>query len=361
MPKNGRVVRILRIVMPIVGVACLVMFAPWDGIWAWIRPLPDSVQEQVDDAAGYGLDGIVIYVDHAGRPPEFYAAGWKDRERRIPADPNAFFKIASISKLYVAAATAKLVSAGSLSLEDTLDHYFPELVGRIENADRISLRMLLQHRSGIPNYTAQPGFLWYDPPKSADEVLDLVLDLPADFEPDSQYGYSNTNYFLIRQILDKTLGYSHRRYIKDEILVPLGLHNTFGSIHDVDLDEVMSGYYVGADSDFKHIDTGMVATAEDVGRFLRALNDGTLLSDDEQAIYSSIYEYGHTGWVLGYYSIARYFEDIDTTVVQFVNTTGGTPLVPIFDTQGGTKVMVSNVVYNRVVRILRDARSDSGR
>ncbi len=96
----------------------------------------------------------------------------------------------------------------------------------------------------------------------------------------------------------------------------------------------------------------MVATAEDVGIFLRALNDGSLLNDNEQAIYSSIYVYGHSGWVLGYQSIARYHKDIDTVVVQFVNTTGGTPMVQFFDTQGGTKVMVSDVVYNRIVRIL---------
>ncbi|MCB0014132.1 MAG: hypothetical protein KDE34_19605 [Anaerolineales bacterium] len=57
----------------------------------------------------------------------------------------------------------------------------------------------------------------------------------------------------------------------------------------------------------------------------------------------------------GYHSIARYYSDIDTVVVQFVNTAGGTPLVPLFDTAGGTKVMVANVVYNRIVRILRGA------
>jgi hypothetical protein len=85
----------------------------------------------------------------------------------------------------------------------------------------------------------------------------------------------------------------------------------------------------------------MVATAQDVGVFLRALNDGSLLNDDEQAIYSSIYEYGHKGWLLGYQSIARYHEDIDAVVIQFVNTTGG-------DSE-----LVALVVYGRIVRILR--------
>ncbi len=67
----------------------------------------------------------------------------------------------------------------------------------------------------------------------------------------------------------------------------------------------------------------MVATAQDVGIFLRALNDGSLLNHDEQAIYSSIYVYEHTGLLPGYQSIARYHKDMDTVVILFVNTSGG--------------------------------------
>lgn len=340
--------------MPIVGITCIVVFSPWDGIGAWISPLPNTVQKQVDDAIGHGLDGIIVYVDKAGEPPAFYTAGWKDRDNRIPADPDSFFKIASISKLYDAVAVAKLANDKRLSLDKTLADYFPELVGRIEYADQITLRMMVQHRSGIPNLTDQPGFNWGNPPKNNGEALALVLDMPADFEPNEEYSYSNTNYLLISKIIEKVLGYSNFQYIKEEILTPLELKNTFGSIRDVNANDIMSGYYVGVESDFKHIEAGMVATAEDVGIFLRALNDGSLLNDKEQAIYSSIYVYEHTGWVLGYYSIARYHKDIDTVVVQFVNTNGGTPMVPFFDTQGGTKVMVSNVVYNRIVQILRE-------
>ena len=136
-------------------------------------------------------------------------------------------------------------------------------------------------------------------------------------------------------------------------MIPLDLTNTYTSIDDVDVDDVMSGYWVGYEPDLKNDPHGsMVATAEDVGIFVRALNDGSLLNENEQAIYSSIYEFEHTGLIPGYYSIARYHSDIDTVVVQFVNTAGGTPLVPVFDVQGGTKVMVADVVYGRIVQIL---------
>jgi CubicO group peptidase (beta-lactamase class C family) len=357
MQKKKRIVQILRIIMPIVGIICIVVFPPWDGIWASIAPLPDTVQEQVDDAIGYGLDGIIVYVDEAGQPPAFYSAGWKNKVTQVPADPHALFKIASISKLYIATATAKLVNNGSLSLDETLADYLPELAGRIEYADQITLRMMLQHRSGIPNFTDQDEFDWFTPQRDIDRVLELVLDKPADFEPDARTSYSNTNYLLIGRILDKVLGYSHHQYIDEEILAPLGLTNTYSLLSQVEDKDVVSGYWYGYDDDLMELDFvipggSMVATAQDVGIFLRALNDGSLLNNDEQAIYSSIYEYGHTGWLPGYQSIARYHEDIDTVVVQFVNTTGGTPLVPLFDTQGGTKVMVSDAVYNRIVKIL---------
>ncbi|OQY43378.1 MAG: serine hydrolase [Anaerolineaceae bacterium 4572_78] len=342
MQKKKRTVRILRIVMPVIAIICTAVFPPWDGIRAWLKPLPDTVQEQVDDAINHGLDGIIVYVDEAGEPPVFYTAGWKDRDNKIPADPQSLFKIASINKLYVAVATTKLVNDQRLSLDDTLADHFPELVGRIENAEKITLRLMVQHRSGIPNYTDHPDFLWDDPPKNNKETLELVLDMPADFEPDEKYSYSNTNYLLIREILDKVLGYGHFQYIKEEILIPLELNNTFSSLQEVDIDDVMSGYYAGVEPDLKHIDFGMMATAEDVGIFLRALNDGSLLNDSEQAIYSSIYVYEHKGWVLGYQSIARYHKDIDTVVIQFVNTTGN-------DTE-----LTTLVVYNRIVRILRE-------
>lgn len=156
--------RILRIVFIIASISSLA-FVPWILVKAWILPLPDTVQEQVNEAIGHGFDGMIVYVDQAGKPPEFYAAGWHDRKNKIPADPQALFKIASISKLYVAVATAKLVKDERLSLDKTLADYFPELIGRIENSDKITLKLMLQHRSGIPNFVDHPDY-WKKPPEN---------------------------------------------------------------------------------------------------------------------------------------------------------------------------------------------------
>jgi len=341
MEKKKKIKKILRILLPIVTIISM-FFVPWVLLRVWLAPLPDTVQEQVTEATKLGFDGIIVYVEQGGKEPDFYTAGWNNREKRIPADASSLFKIASIGKLYDAVAITKLVNDNELSLDKKLADFLPELVGRIENAEEITLRMMVQHKSGIPNFTDSPNF-WIKPPENSKDTLELVLDLPANFQPGEDYEYSNTNYLLISEIIEKELGYSKFQYIKEEILVPLGLKNTFASVHDVNMDDLMSGYYVGIEEDIKTADYGsMIATVEDLGIFLRSLNDGSVFDNGEQEIYSSIYQYGHTGLIPGYQSIARYHQDIDAVVIQFGNTTN-------FE---GYTWNLFEIVYNRVIKIL---------
>lgn len=333
--------RIIKIVL-LVGTFISLFFVPWIVVKAWILPLPDTIQEQANEAVENGFDGIIVYVDKANKPAEFYAAGWHDKKNKIPANPHALFKIASISKLYTAVAIAKLVNDGRLSLDKTLADYIPELSGRIEHADKITLKMMVQHRSGIPNYTDTPDY-WAHPKENNREKLDLVLDLPANFKPGEDYEYCNTNYLLLSEIMDKVLGYPHFEFIQEEILIRLNLKNTFESINNVNIDDVMSGYHKGHPFDLKTDDVGMLATAEDVGIFLRALNDGSAFDGKEKEIYSSIYEYEHTGWVPGYQSIAKYHKDIDAVVVQFTNTTD--PELYYWN--------LADVEYGRIIKIIK--------
>ncbi|KYG73808.1 MULTISPECIES: serine hydrolase domain-containing protein [Roseivirga] len=317
-------------------------FVPWLLVKAWILPLPDTVQEQLDQAIDHGFDGMIVFVDHGKKPDEYFASGWHNRDTKTPAKPQALFKIASISKLYDAVAVTKLVGEGRLSLDKTLTDYLPKLNGRIEHANQITLRMLIQHRSGIPNFTDTPDF-WASPTKSYEESLALIIDQPANFEPGSDYEYCNTNYLLLNKIMDDELGYSNFQFIQEEILNPLGLENTFSSLAAVDIDDVMSGYHEGYPHDLKENDHGMHATAEDVGLFVRALNDGSLFAPGEQEIYESVYEYKHGGWVPGYQSFVEYYEEIDAVVVAFYSTTD--PKLYNWN--------LSEIINNRIVKILK--------
>lgn len=340
----SRTKRFLAIFLPTLAIGVSTCFFFGCELWR-LTPVADTVQAEVDAAIDHDLDGIIVCVNQGGTS-SLYAAGWHDRDQEIPADPQALFKIASISKLYIAAATAKLVQAGRLSLEQTVADYLPELAPRIEHADAITLRMLVQHRSGIPRFIDHPDFPWGDLPVSNREALELVLDEPANFRPDRRHQYANTNYLLIGAILDSTLGYSHRQYIQEEMLAPLDLNRTYHLLREVPSDEVMSGYMVDWEDDVKGMDYtipggSMVASAEEVAEFLRALIDGTLFTEAEQALYSSLYTYEHTGELPGYQSIARYHEDLDAVVVLFINTSGG------------NSWSTAEIVYKRLLKVLR--------
>ena len=340
--RNKQIFRILLLL----GTVISLFFVPWLLVWAWILPLPDTVQEQLDEAIDHGFEGMIVYVDQTGQPPQYFASGWHDREAKIPAQPQALFKIASISKLYDAVAVTKLVNDGRLSLDKTIADYLPELVGRIENAEKITLRLMIQHRSGIPNFTDAPNF-WEAPTETYEESLALIQGMPANFEPGEDYEYCNTNYLLINKIMDDVLGYQNFQFIQEEILLPLKLNNTFASLSEVNIDDVMSGYHVGYPHDLKTNDYGMHATAEDVGIFLRALTDGSLFEPGEQEIYASIYEYEHGGWVPGYQSFAKYHQDIDAVVIAFYSTTD--PKLYNWN--------LSEIINNRIVKILKRQKS----
>ncbi|NVK56527.1 MAG: beta-lactamase family protein [Alteromonadaceae bacterium] len=295
-------------------------FVPWLLVKAWILPLPATLQEQLKEAVDHGFNGVIVYIDQSGQSPQNFAAGWHNREAKIPAKPNALFKIASISKLYDAVAVTKLVSRGRLSLDKTLAEYLPELVGNIEYADKITLRLLIQHRSGIPNFTNAPNF-WAAPTHTYEDSLALITGKPANFAPGEAYEYCNTNYLLLNKIMDNELGYDNFQFIEQEILTPLHLNHTFRSLAEVDIEDVMSGYHVGHPHDLKTDEHGMLATAEDVAGFLRALNNGAVFDEGEQDIYASVYKYEHAGWVPGYQSFAEYNQELDAVVVVFYNTT----------------------------------------
>lgn len=318
-------------------------FIPWPLLKAKLTPLPQTIQEQVNLSKDYGFDGIIVCVNKKGRESEFYTSGFKNRESQTPTDPHALFKIGSVGKLYTAVSITKLAYQNRISLDETLADYFPEFIGRIENANAITLRMMVRHRSGIPDYTRTPEY-WAHPKETDKERLELVLDTSSDFIPDKRFSYSNTNYLLLSKIIEKVTGENKIEFIKKEILNPLKLNNTFGSIKNVNLENVMSGYYVGYENDLKTDDNGiMLATADDLSKFIRALNDGSVFKNKiEHDMYTSLYEYEHTGMMPGYQTIAKYHKEIDAVIIQFTNTTD-------FD---GYHWSLSEIMYTRVLKII---------
>lgn len=149
--------------------------------------------------------------------------GFADFENKKKVDPNTLFRIGSISKTFTAAMMMKAVDEGKINLNQTIDKYFPT----VKNSDKITVEMLLSHRSGIFNITADPTYLsWNTEPKTEKELVKMISDYDSDFEPGSEFEYSNSNYILLSFILEKIYKKSYSKILNELIIKPLDLKNT---------------------------------------------------------------------------------------------------------------------------------------
>nr|WP_318284184.1 MULTISPECIES: serine hydrolase [unclassified Methylobacterium] len=172
-----------------------------------------------------GLFSGVILVAKDGQPVFRRAYGLADREWEIPNTPQTHFRIGSLTKAFTAAAVLKLAEAGRLELDDSVRRWVPTVP---EAWAGVSLRHLLQHRSGIINFTALPNY--YDQIARVDhtpaQIVALTADDPLLFPPGERFEYSNTNYVLLGMVIEAASGRSYEAYLRETILAPLGLKQT---------------------------------------------------------------------------------------------------------------------------------------
>lgn len=149
-----------------------------------------------------------------------YARGYGEADvaGHVPARPETTYAIGSLTKQFTAAAILLLAQDGRLSIDDALSAYVPELSGSAE----ITLRELLQQRSGVPDYTRVPGL---DPTRTIGwrAFIDDVNRLPAEFAPGSAYRYNNLNYLLLGKVVERASGASLDAFIAKRIARPLHL------------------------------------------------------------------------------------------------------------------------------------------
>ena len=166
--------------------------------------------------------GLSVAVARGGQVIVDEGVGMADLEGKVPADANTMFRIGSVTKQFTAAAIMKLHEQGRIGLDEPLSKYLPDFdsQGRV-----VTIRQMLTHTSGIPNYTAQKGFAEKNARLDMSErgVIGLIDGVSFEFEPGAKWSYSNTNYFLLGMIVEKLSGQPYADFMRDQFFRPLGL------------------------------------------------------------------------------------------------------------------------------------------
>ena len=185
--------------------------------------MQDGAQAHLGTLTQGGLPGIAVLVARDGKVVYQGGFGFADIENKTPVTPETKFRIGSISKQFTAAALLRLADEGKLSLDDTLEKYFPDFPG----ASGISLHQLLTHTSGIHSFTSKPEFLErVAKPVTPGEVIAFFRGDPPDFAPGKGFLYNNSGYFLAGEIAAKVSGRSLGAFLREAFFEPLGMKDT---------------------------------------------------------------------------------------------------------------------------------------
>ena len=244
-------------------------------------------------------DGAVLYRG---------SAGLANLESQTPNRPTTAFRVGSITKQFTAALVMQLVDEGVLDLDGTVSQYLTDY--REDTGSRITLRHLLTHSSGLPNYTDVPDLATkMRQPTTVAEFVTSACSGDLEFEPGTQAKYCNSGYFLLGAILEAVTGQRYDSLLHNRIVGPLGLENTGYDRHQTIIPNRARGHERVAGtlvpSPFLDMNQAFAAgalysTVNDLARWSQALTDGRVMSDKSRNASFTRHQadYGY-GWVLG--------------------------------------------------------------
>lgn len=330
----------------------------------------ERVQSKMNELVNLGIPGIVAGVK-TEELSWYSAAGHSKIETQTPMNVCNLQYLQSISKTYLAVSILQLYEQGKLDLDAPVASYLPaELASWISKSDQITVRMLLNHTSGIPEYNYLPEYITVllqnpDYPFEPIDYMELIKGKELDFEPGSRYSYRNSGFVLLALMMDHLTG-DHARFIRENIFEKLDLKNTFYRENPDYLKkvELVDGYWdrysngIVENSSYLQVqnvkkmvgDDGIVTTAEEGIRFLEGLMEGELIKEEtlaEMKIWvndsKAIPQYGlgldlttlggkeaigHSGGGLGAGSQLYYFPKEETYIFLAINlaTVTGSPI-----------------------------------
>ncbi|MFF0271417.1 serine hydrolase domain-containing protein [Kribbella sp. NPDC004536] len=267
-----------------------------------VQDLQQAAQEFVD--AGFGGLELRVSDEHG---EQTVTAGIRELGRTDPPPVGGQFRVGSVTKTFVSTVVLQLVAEGKLALDGSVADRLP----RFELDPRITVRMLLNHTSGLFNYTGEyypdgtvvaglpaTGKEWADNRLrgyTPDELVGFALSKPARFEPGAEWSYSNTNYSVAALLIEAVTGRTFAEELDSRIVKPLGLSGTIEPGDRTDIPGPHShGYFRYQDGEeWKVVDVteqnpsllfaagSMLSTARDLQVFMSALQSGKLIPADQ--------------------------------------------------------------------------------
>ncbi len=187
------------------------------------------IARAVDSIAGEALRagrgvGMTIAVVRGGDTLVLKGYGQAHRERGTPAGADVVYPIGSVTKQFTGAAVVQLADQGRLSLDDEITKHLPEFPAQ---GHRVTLRQLLEHTSGIPEYGSLPRFRRIDQRSATpDELAALVAGQPFGFAPGAAMAYSNSGYLLLGRVVERVTGSPWADYVRRNLLEPAGMRHS---------------------------------------------------------------------------------------------------------------------------------------
>jgi len=311
----------------------------------------DAVVTPAMQAAGF--PGLAILVSKNGRVLVSKGYGTADLEWDAPATDDTVFAVGSITKSFTGLAVAQLVAAGKLSLDDTLGKFLPDFPA---DKRKITVRQLLNHTSGLFNYTETPELHAAAARTfSHEEMFAWFKDKPLAFAPGTQFSYTNSGVYLLGVIVEKVGAKSYGAYVAENILTPFGMtRSSYADFSEI-VKKRANGYRRGpvglvnapGYSPTVPFSAGaMLSTVGDLNRYAHAIHQSDLVSDAIRTILyrreplndgnPSQYALGcwivrdfeghrkiaHSGDIYGFSAHLAHYPDDDVTVVVLSNLDG---------------------------------------
>ncbi|MDW3647696.1 MAG: serine hydrolase domain-containing protein [Bacteroidia bacterium] len=224
-----------------------------------------------------GFNGNFLFAEKGEKKIEI-SLGYRDFESQDSLIQKHQFYLASVSKQFTGMACLLLVHEGKLDLDDKLSSFYPQL----SYADSVSIRQMLHHSSGIPDYY---GLGVYKPGMTNEDVLNALLnDTHLDFVPGTEFRYSNSAYVLLSLLAEKASGTTFSDLLEEKVFNPLGMNSTLVYDREKEMPARAIGYSEEGDKKDYHAFTtgggGLFSNIPDLYTWERALYTDKLIPQD---------------------------------------------------------------------------------